>query len=199
MELGLVAAGSCDTNLGCSRRQRTFDARHAHFILANLLEANALDAGRHIRVVVQGTLDLVHQLRGNRADTHLATRAVLLLAEDGISGALNGRNRAAQVLAAVKEIFEAGVVAPRRIGRALDEVSCNQRSGQGIEVAGLPVVPPGSRSNSGRGVGHTAADDNVCPRTQGLGNSHGSQIAPIYLGVGQCVGACLVEEDLLRT
>ena len=178
VELGLVTTRSGDTNLGRGRRESPLDAGHAHLILANLLKADVLKAGRDIRVVVQRTLDLVHKLRCQRSDTHLAARVAFLLGEDGVSGAFNGSDGVAQILAAVKEVLETRVVATRGVGRALNQMAGNQRAGEGIEIAAAPVVPPGGSSNGRRGVGHTAADDNVCSRPQCLGNSESSKVAP---------------------
>lgn len=69
------------------------------------------------------------------------------------------------------EVLEASVVSSRRVGGTLDDVACHECTGELVEVASVPAVPPDGCADGGSGVSYTAGDDNVCSSSEGLGDA----------------------------
>ena len=111
MELGLVSGLPGDSELCRRRRENALDARHTNLVRRNLLQLDILQTSRHITIIVKRSLDLIHQLRRHRSNTHFTARASLLLAIRGITIRLNRRNGEPEILAVIEEVLEPGVVA----------------------------------------------------------------------------------------
>lgn len=56
-------------------------------------------------------------------------------------------------------------------------MSSNEGAGQLLVLRARPGVPPRGGTNDGRSVGHSTADDDICPRLEGLDDAISSDAA----------------------
>jgi hypothetical protein len=126
-------------------------------------------------------LDLVEQLRSHSANRYFSSRVGLF---DECAAAVREDfcDREADILAAIEELFEAGVVARTNIGRTFNQVASDQRARNLIEIpVSVPSVPPHGSSNSWGSIRDTATDNNICALPKRLCDSCSSKIAPALL------------------
>ncbi len=75
---------------------------------------------------------------------------------------------------------EEGIVSPGGLRAALDHVTGDDGTGQGVPVGLRPPVVPGGRPHHQRGIGHSRADHHVGTRSERLDDGPGTEI-----GVGR--------------
>ena len=150
------------------------DAADADSIAADLGQLDGVEATHHVGIEVALALDLVQQLRGDRADRHLPTGARVLADHAGaIRRDLCPRESG---IGHVGNLGEEAVVAPRGLPAALDHMSRNDRAGQSVPVVTSPAVMPRRGTGYYRSIGGAPGDDDVSTLIQSLDDAPAADV-----------------------
>ncbi len=84
--------------------------------------------------------------------------------------------------------LEEGVVAPRDLAAALDQVARDDGAGEGVPVAALPAVVPGGGAADDRRIRRAAGHDDVGTALEGVDDAEATEI-----GVGREVAARILD------
>ena len=141
-------AEEVEAHLHLRRRPAPPRPRDPHPVAGLLLDGDGVEACHHVGVGVLRAGDLVEQLGGHRAHRHFPARA-FVLGDDRRAVVGDLGDREPRVFHAL-HLGEEGVVAPRGLGPALDDVAGHHRTGQPVPVgrgpsrgARRPGPPPG--------------------------------------------------------
>ena len=156
-----VTADVVEGDLGRVGRRLTGDTRDPHAVGAARVrrQTDRVETGRHVRIEVLLTADLVEELRRHRPDRDgSAVRGVFR--DDGgpVIGDLGDREPG--VLETL-DLLKEGVIAAGRLGAALDDVAGHDAAGECVPIVASPSVVPGGRPERQRRVGHSSCHDDV--------------------------------------
>ena len=105
-----------------------------------------------------------------------------MLGDGEVPVSLNFSNRVANIPKAW-HLLEKGIVAPTTLGPALDNMTCSQRTREGVIVVALPVKLPRCRSDHDCRISDPRANYNIRPLIQGFLDTPAAQV-----GIGrQCL------------
>ena len=143
-------------------------------VWAALAEPHGVEACDHVGDAVSGTRDLVEELRGDRVNRDRASGSSAL-GDDAaaVAGDLGDRETG---LSQVGDVAEEGEIASRDLCSALDGVTRDGGTGEGVEIVGVPAMPPRGGARDDRGIGDASGDYDVGARPQRRGDAVAAEV-----------------------